>query len=213
MSNSDVARGDVVVERRQHLLEDLLDGHRRAPPFVLAELVDHVAALADAEAAQGVLDLLEQPPGAELDDVVALRVAVLGDDVDDERVAVVGGTSLDRHEVGHRPLMLLEVLADDLLGHLDLGLRHLELRPVGRLGVRLNRELRREAPVLVVGGRKVVVVARLLHRLDARARGGAPEPVADVGLDRLGIDAVAADALHEDRHRHLALTETRDAHR
>ena len=101
--------------------------HRRATPVVLADLVDHVAALADAEAAQGVLDLLEQPPGAELDDVVALRVAVLGDEVDDERVAVVGGTSLHRHELGRRALQLLEVLADDLLGHLDLVPRHLEL--------------------------------------------------------------------------------------
>ena len=86
----------------------------------------------------------------------------------------------------------------------------LELLPVGQLRLRLHRDRRRELPVLVVGGGKLEVVLRLRDGAEPRARGGVPEPAADVALDRLGHEPVLADALQQHLPRHLALAEARD---
>ena len=79
--------------------------------------------------------------------------------------------------------------------------------PVGQLRLRLDRDRRRELPVLVVGGGKVEVVLRLRDGTDASARCGVPEPAADVTLDRLGHQPVVADALQQNLARDLALAE------
>ena len=97
--------------------------------------------------------------------------------------------------------------------HLGLVLRHLELRPVGGLGLRLHLDGGREAPVLALARRQLVVVLRLGDRVDAGTGGGVPEPAADVALDRLGVETLLPDALDQDRPRHLALAEARDARR
>ena len=85
------------------------------------------------EVADPLLDLLDEPLRAELDDVVALARARVGDDVDDDDVAEARRTAVDRRERGVDLLQRLELLVDDLVGDLDLELRHLELRPVGGL--------------------------------------------------------------------------------
>ena len=48
------------------------------------------------------LDLLDEPAGAELDNRVALSFAGGRDDVDDERVAFLGGPVFGRDELGDR---------------------------------------------------------------------------------------------------------------
>ena len=185
VSNSVAGLRELVVERRQHALLDLLEDDGRVAARAVGELVGDLALLAGGEPADAVLDLLDEPLGAELDDVVALRGAVVGDEVDDHGVAVGGRAALDGHELGDRALQRLELGLHGLLGHLGLVLRHLELRPVGRLGLRLHLDGGREPPVLVIARRQLVVVLGLRDRVDARARRGAPEPAADVALDRL----------------------------
>jgi len=59
----------------------------------------------------------------------------------------------------------------------------------------------------MIAGGKLVVVLRLRDRVDARARRRAPEPAADVALDRLAVQALPADALDQQRHRHLPFAE------
>ena len=104
----------------------------------VGELVGDLALLAGREAAEAVLDLLDEPLGAELDDVVALRRAVARDEVDDGDVTVLRGAPVDGDELGGRLLQQLELGLDDVLRHLDLVLRHLERRPVGGLRLRLH---------------------------------------------------------------------------
>ena len=99
-------------------------------------------------------------------------------------------------ELGDGALQRLELRGDRLLRHLGLVLRHLELRPVGRLGLRLHLDGGREAPVLALARGQLVVELRLRDGVDAGARGGVPEPAADVALDRLGEETLLPDALH-----------------
>ena len=159
---------------------------------------------------EALLDLLDDGAAAELDDVVAPRLALGADEVDDHRVVGGDRAALDRDELGDRRAQRVELVLHELLGHLDLGDADLELLPVGQLGLRLHRDRRGELPVLVVGGGQLEVVLRLRDRAHARARRGVPEPAADVALDRLGHQPLAADALHEHLARHLALAEARD---
>ena len=98
----------------------------------------------------------------------------------------------------------------DLVGHLGLALRHLEGRPVGRIGLRLHVELGGEAPALGVARRQLVVELGLRRRPRARPLRRGPEPAADVRLDRLGVDALLADLRDEHRCRHLAGPEAGD---
>ena len=106
----------------------------------------------------------------------------------------------------------LELRVDGLLRHLGLVPRHLERRPVGRLGLRLHLDGRREDPVVAFARRQLVLVLAAARPGSTRARvRRVPEPAADVALDRLLVDALLADALHEQRHRHLALAEAGDA--
>ena len=195
------------------MLLDLLEDHGGGALAPVGELVRDLALLTRSKTAHGALDLLDEALGAELDDVVALRRAVLREQVDDNGVALGRRPPLDGHELADRPLHGLELGLDGFLGYLGLVLRHLELRPVRRLGLRLHLDGRREAPVLVLVRRQLVVVLRLRDRVDARPGDGAPEPPADVALDRLRVEPLLADALEQDRPRDLALPEARNADR
>src|SRR5262249_26437243 len=76
--------GEVVVERRQDALAHPLDDDVRLAAAAVGQLVGDLAALTGREAAHTVLDLLDEPLRAELDDVVALRVPVAGFEVEDD---------------------------------------------------------------------------------------------------------------------------------
>ena len=79
--------------------------------------------LAGRRADERVLELRRHAPGAELDDRVALRLALGVDEVDDERVARLRGASVRRSELGHRLAQRLDLGVDRLLRHLRLGAR------------------------------------------------------------------------------------------
>ena len=166
--------------------------------------------VARAHPAQAALDVFDESAGAELDDVVALRLARLVDEVDDHDVAVLRRAVLDRDELGDRRAKGLELALDQLLRNIRLRSGHLEPGPLGDLRRRLNRELGGEIERLVLGARHVVVELGLRNGPDARIVGGVPEPAADVGLDGLGEDAVAAEPRLEHLLRDLALAEAGD---
>ena len=77
----------------------------------------------------------------------------------------------------------------------------------GRL--RLHGDGGGELEVGVLGARQLVVVLGRGDRADVRRRGGVHEPAADVALDRLGEDALAADPGLEHLRSDLALAEAR----
>ena len=198
---------ELVVELGQHLPLDLLDRDLDRRGRVVGELVGDGLRLAGRRADERRLDLLHEPAGAELDDRVALRLAVGRDDVDDERVALLRGAVLGGHELGDRLAQRLELLGDELLGHLGVRLADLERRPVDDVDLRLHGHRRREPPGGFVLGRQLVVELRLRDRPDPRSGGRVPEPAADVAVDRLGVDALLAEPLQQHRDRHLARPE------
>ena len=152
-------------------------------------------------------------PAAELDDGVGLRLSGRADEIDDDGVTRLRGPVGDRHELGDRFAQRVELARDQLLGHLVLGARHLELRPVDDLGQRLHLDGRLERPGLVVGGRQLEVVLGPGHGPQARARDGARVPAADVAVDGLGVEALLADPGQQHRPRHLPFPKTGDLDR
>src|SRR5919201_2037698 len=94
---------EVVVQRRQHLLLQLLQRHRGGAGRALRHPELDPLRLAGRGARQRALDLLDEPPGAELDDQVALAVALAGGvtDVDHDDVSRLRRTALDGCELGH----------------------------------------------------------------------------------------------------------------
>ena len=109
----ELARGtrQLVVERRQHRLLDLLERRLGRLLLALRRRVRDRLRLARAHPAQAALDLLDESAGAELDDVVALRLARLVDEVDDEDVAVLRRAVLDRDELRDRGAAALRARA------------------------------------------------------------------------------------------------------
>ena len=163
----------LVVDLRQHLLVDVLDGDRDGGVGLVGEVVRDLLRLPDARADEGRLDLLDEPPRPELDDRVRLRLARRALQVDDERVALPGRTVVGRHELGDGLPQRLELLVDELLRDLGLGARHLEGRPVDDLGGGLHLDRGRERPRLLVGRRQLEVV---LGRRDRAAAACATPP-------------------------------------
>ena len=159
----ELARGarQLVVERRQHLLLDLLDGHGHRGRFAVGEPEGQRSTLAGLGADQTALDLADQAAGVELDDVVAALLALFADEVDDKRVALLDRPALDRRQLGDARPQGVELVLDESLGQLGLGLANLELAPVGELRQRLHVELGAEAPVRVGGGRQLELEPRL----------------------------------------------------
>src|SRR5579885_944 len=188
---------EVVVRGRQHLLVQLLQRHRPGLAGAVRELPGDLAALSREHAPHRLLDLVDEALRAELEHVVALAVAGGRDDVDDGDVAGLGGPRVDRREVAGRALQGLDLRRHRLLAELGPG---------------LDGELGGEAPVLVGARRQLVGVLGRAGRPHARARDGAPEPVADVRVDGLAVDAPAADLRDEHLRRHLALAEARHLH-
>src|SRR5581483_10693881 len=158
----ELARGarQLVVDRRQDLLLQLLERDLDSGLLSVRELVLDALRLARRHADEGLLELFDHAAEPQFDDVVALGVAVGGDEVDDQRVARLGRPALDRYELRDREPVRLELLVDELRRNLDLGGRHLELRPVRDLDLRLHVDRRGEAEVLVGALRELVVVLR-----------------------------------------------------
>ena len=159
----------------------------------VGELVRDLALLAGAEAADAVLDLLDEPLRAELDDVVALRRAVLR-----ER----GRRRRCRRRRAGRPSTGIE-LGDGALQRLELGLRPpprgtsascfgtssvVQSAGSGFGCTSTVAEKRQSSSSLVGSSYSYSGCATGLTR--ARV-GGVPEPAADVALDRLGVEALA----------------------
>ena len=95
---------ELVVERRQHLLVQLLErDERRARGCRRRPRQATCVGVAGGEAANPVLELVDQALRAELDHVVALARALLGHDVDDRDVAVARGPPVDRRRA-RRPI-------------------------------------------------------------------------------------------------------------
>ena len=164
--------------------------------------------LTGAHADERVLELRREPAAAELDAVVASRVAGQHE-VEDDHVADLRRPSVDGREIRAGLLQLVQGLLDELVRDLRIGRRNLERRPVGKLRLLLHGDRRRELPV-GVALRQVVAVLGLLDGTDARLRRRVPEPTADVALDRFRVEALLADALDEHRERHLSLAEAGD---
>ena len=168
--------------------------------------------LARGRAEEGGLELRREPPAAELDHGVVLRLALGVDEVDDQGVAGLRRALDGRRELRHRLAERLDLGVHRFLRHLHLGPRDLEGRPVGDLGQRLHLDRRREAPLAVRSLGQLEVVLRVRDRAHAVAVRRAPEPAADVAVDRLGVDALLAEARDEHRLRDLALAEAGDLH-
>ncbi len=201
---------ELVVELGQHLLLDLLDRDLDRSRGPVRQLVADLLRLALRGSPQRRLDLLHEPAAAELDHGVALLAAVGRDEVEHERVAVARGAPLGGDQLRNGLAQRLELLLDELGRHLRLGPRHLEPDPVHDLDLRLHGHRRDEVPFGIVGARQLVVVLGLRDRPDARPGSRVPEPAGDVAVDGLGVDALLAEPLDEDRRRHLARPEAGD---
>ena len=92
---------------------------------------------------------------------------------------------------------------DELLRHLAVGPAHFELAPVDDLDLGLDGHGRPEAPGRGVVGRKLELVLRLRDRADPR-EAAAFQNQPEMAVDRLGVDPLLAETLHEHRPRHLA---------
>jgi hypothetical protein len=202
---------ELVVDGREHLLLQLLDGDVDRLARVVGELDLDRARVVGRGADEAALDLLEQAPRAELYDEVALDVPARLDHVDDDDVALARRAPVDGRELSDGRAQRLDLRVDCLGRHVRVDRRHLKRLPVGCGWLGLHRDGGREAPAHLVGSGQLVVVGGLLDRADAGARGGVPEPAADVALDGLAVDALAAELGHQHRHRHLALAETGDS--
>ena len=92
---------EVVVERRQHLLVQLLERDQRGARGAVAALPADLLGVARDEIANPLLDLLDEALRPELDDVVALARARIGLDVDDGDIAEARGAPVDLRPARH----------------------------------------------------------------------------------------------------------------
>ena len=118
---------------------------------LVGELDDDRLRLAGGHARRGALDLLDEPAGAELDDEVALGLAGRARRRRSRgcRPAAAGRPSTGR-ELGDASAQRLELARRSTSsGTSGSATRHLELRPVGDLGLRLHGDGRGELPVVV----------------------------------------------------------------
>ena len=119
--------GELVVELRQHLLLHLAHRDLDASSSTRPRAGTSISFVSPGRRAdERRLDLGREPPAAELDDGVPLRLAVRVDEIDDERVAGLRRAVARRRELGDRLAERLDLGVDGLLRHLDLGARNLE---------------------------------------------------------------------------------------
>ena len=121
----ELARGarELVVELGQHLLLHLAHGHLDGRARPVGQRDRDLLRLAGGRADEGGLELRREPPAAELDHGVVLRLPVGVDEVDDERVARLRGPVAGRRELGDRLTERLDLGVHRFLRHLDLGAR------------------------------------------------------------------------------------------
>ena len=203
--------GELVVDRRQHLLVDVLDRHvhcrRTCRPRARTR---RAASRRRSRRRAPVRSRRSRRPDPSSTTVSDWLCAGLAGEVDDDRVALVRRPVVGGRQLGDRLSERVELRLDELLGDLGLGARHLERRPVDDLRRRLHLDGRSELPRLLGRSRQLVVVVGHGDGSQPRARGGVPEPAADVAVDRLRADPVATEAREEHLLRHLPLAEAGD---
>ena len=82
----------------------------------------------------------DEPAGTELDDVVALTTAVVGDEVEDDRVPELGGTIFDQRELRDCRAQDVQLVVDEIVWNLRLRVRNFELLPVRDVRLRQDGE-------------------------------------------------------------------------
>src|SRR5215218_5740759 len=216
---------ELVVDRRQLLRLDLLDGHRELR-VVAGELLRAVvirerdldgAFVARGRARELLLEAGHEPAGAELDHLVAAIAA--GERLAVERALVIHhdevarlGRALDGLEPAGALAQRLDPRLDLLVGGGRLALADLEALVVAELRLGPHADLDRERQRLAVAGQLAHVEPRLADWDD---RGGVDRrrvPGADRVAHRLVEDDLAADALDHDGRGRLAGAEAGHAH-
>ncbi len=210
------ALGELVVQRGQHLLLDLGDGHRRLRRLAAQRLVAVVVREADANLARAaraqahhrLVDLGQDPAPADHESVAGLRAglhALRGQGVvDDHQVPGIGRPL-------HRPILgvlLLQggeglvhlALLERLRGVLD---REPGIGPQGDRRLHLDHRRELERGVLLEGD---LLEVGLLHRLDVGLGQGLPVDVGDQPPGHLLPDVVGEVEL-DHAPGHLALSE------
>ena len=179
----ELARGacELVVELGQHLLLHLAHGDLDRRARAVRERERDLLRLAGRRADQRGLDLGSEPSSAELDDGVRLRLAVRVHEVDEERVAGLGGAVAGRRELGDGFAQRLDLGVDGLLRNLDLGARDLErsssrrarAAPAPRRSRRSSRPRRRcrEARTRTAGRRRAARGCATRHSRTTRRCG------------------------------------------
>jgi hypothetical protein len=221
-----VVGGELVVGLRQVLGLDVVDRDRE-PRVLAGELRSRIVlrerdrdrpVLAGARAEKLVLEPGHEPAGAQLDQLISSDAAgellpIDASDVVDHHVVAVLGGALDGVERRQAVAQLLDLLVDLLLLDVGLATADLETLVLAELGDRAHADLDRELERLSFGGKLVRdVELRLSDGRDPGAvdRVGVPAP--ERAPDGLVEDRLAAEPTDHDRRRHLALTESRDAH-
>ena len=158
----ELARGarELVVELRQHLLVDVLDGDVDRGAGLVRELVRRPPSSPPRSRRSAPASISStsrpEPSSTTVSDCASPDGLT---QVDDERVAGLrAGRSSAGTSSATRLAQRLELLIDELLRDLGLGARHLERRPVDDLRRRLHLDGGRERPRLVVGRRQLEVV-------------------------------------------------------
>ena len=137
VSNSLAARARSSSSSGQSLLLDLLDRHLDIGGLLLVDLELNGLRLAGLHAGERGLDRLDQPPVADLGDVVALRPGLVTQEIEDDRVALAcTGRSVTGTSSATLVRSASSSAGDELLGNLRLRAGHLERRPVAELRLR-----------------------------------------------------------------------------
>ena len=146
---------ELVVDRREDLLLHLLERDLDGALLAICEFEFDLLGLARRHPEDPLLDLLEHAAGADLHDVVTLRLAAGLDQVDDHGVRGLGRLVGGR-QLGDCEAQRLDLLVDDLGRDVRARVGNLEPLPVGDLDRRLDVHGGREAEVLVRCVRQLV---------------------------------------------------------
>ena len=186
---------ELVVGLRQHLLVDVLDRHvdRASRSRRRASSAPCACRRRRAPTSAVSISPSSRPEPSSIDRV-GLALAVRAAEVDDERVALARLAVVGGHELGDRACERVDLVPDELLGDDRLGARHLEASSSRRSpGVGCTSTVALKRPRLALARTGARSRTRASRRAQPRPRGGAPEPAADVRLDRLGPEALLAD--------------------
>ena len=218
--------GELVIQLGEDLFAHLFDVDREDGALagqllrlvILREGDLDLALLTAADAAQLLLEALDQLAAAELEQVVG-RLAALERlaveqalEVDQQHVAV-GGGPLDRLELGESGADPLDLALDDLIGGLRLGPSHLQALVLAQLGLGTHADLEFEAERLALrlgGGDDLD--AGIADRADPGAQQALLVPLGEGLANRLLQHGAEAEPLDHQRGRRLALAKAGHPH-